>query len=57
LHDALTNLREAGLVPWDWIVDETRSLEDYTGWSSLRAATISCAKHSRLDPWRRPGRR
>jgi hypothetical protein len=31
LHDALTDLREAGHVPWQWIVDETRSLDDFTG--------------------------
>ena len=29
LLDALTHLREAGLVPWDWIVDETRELTWY----------------------------
>jgi hypothetical protein len=31
LIDALTRLREDGRVPWNWIVDETRSLDDYTG--------------------------
>jgi hypothetical protein len=51
LHDALTDLREHGLVPWDWIVDETRSLEDHTGWSSIKAAALSSARHARLDPW------
>src|SRR5438132_14114867 len=33
--DALTLLREAGQIPWDWIVDETRSLDDYTGDSTI----------------------
>jgi hypothetical protein len=51
LHEALTDLREAGLVPWAWLVDETRSFEDYTGWSSVREAAISSVKHARLDPW------
>jgi hypothetical protein len=27
LTDALTHLRELGLVPWDWIVDESRSVD------------------------------
>jgi hypothetical protein len=27
MGDALTDLRENGEVPWDWIADETRSLE------------------------------
>ena len=31
LHDALTALCEIGLVSWEWITDETRSLSDYTG--------------------------
>ena len=31
VSQALTDLRERGLVPWEWIVDETRSVEDYTG--------------------------
>jgi hypothetical protein len=35
LHEALTDLRQAGMIPWDWITDETRSLDDYTGWSSV----------------------
>jgi hypothetical protein len=51
LHDALTDLREAGLVPWGWIADETRSLEDRTGWESIKEAAVSSAKHARLDPW------
>jgi hypothetical protein len=52
LHDALTDLREAGLVPWDWIVDETRSLDDCTGWLNVKQAAITTARHARLDPWR-----
>ena len=37
MPDAITNLRESGDIPWDAIVDETRSLDNYTGWSSLTA--------------------
>ena len=33
--DALTNLRESGQIPWDAIVDETRSLDDFTGFKSI----------------------
>jgi hypothetical protein len=36
MSDALTDLRERGEVPWEWIVDETRALDNYTGASSLR---------------------
>ena len=28
--DAITDLRESGEIPWDAIVDETRSINDYT---------------------------
>ncbi len=35
LHEALTRLREVGVVPWEWITDETRSLSDYTGWPTV----------------------
>jgi hypothetical protein len=36
LHDALTDIREDGRIPWDWIVDETRSIEDYTGYPTIK---------------------
>jgi hypothetical protein len=42
LHDALTDLREDGRVPWDWIADETRSLEDYTGSPIVRQGGTVC---------------
>jgi hypothetical protein len=51
LHVALTDLREEEIIPWDWIIDEIRSLEDYTGWSSLKEAVLSRAEYARLDPW------
>ena len=37
LHDALTDIREDGRIPWNWIVDETRSVEDYTGYPNRQA--------------------
>ena len=53
LIDALTNLREAGQVPWDWIVDETRHVE-----SVWRAKTVAeflkqYVDHGEIviDPW------
>jgi len=52
LHDALTDLRESGQVPWDWIEDETRSLDDHTGWPSLATWATTMVEHTRLDPWR-----
>jgi hypothetical protein len=51
LHVALTQLRESGEVPWDWIVDETRSLDDFTGASSVRDWMLEVLPQARLDPW------
>ena len=41
LHDALIDMREDGRIPWDWIVDETRSLDDYTGYPTDQATACS----------------
>jgi hypothetical protein len=50
--EAITWLRETGLVPWEWIVDRTRHIADHLGWSSLLAAARAVAETARLDPWR-----
>jgi hypothetical protein len=52
LHDALTDLREDGVVPWNWIVDETRSLEDWRGAKSVEQWMLDVLPAARLDPWR-----
>jgi hypothetical protein len=52
LHDALTDIREDGRIPWDWIVDETRSLEDYTGYPTILDGVLATLPHITLDPWR-----
>jgi hypothetical protein len=51
LHDALTDIREDGRVPWNWIVDETRSLDDYTGYPTIREGVLSQLPYLGLDPW------
>jgi hypothetical protein len=51
LHDALTDLREGGQVPWEWIVDETRSLGDYTGFASIKDGALAYLNAIRLDSW------
>ena len=52
LHDALTDIREDGRVPWDWITDETRSLEDYTGYASIKDGVLAKLPYVKIDPWR-----
>jgi hypothetical protein len=49
--DALTDLRENGEIPWDWIVDETRSIEDYTGFPTIKEGALAYLEIIRLDPW------
>ena len=46
LHEALTHLREVGLVPWEWITDETRSLSDYTGWRTVAHWATTMVEHT-----------
>ena len=46
----ITNLRESGDIPWDATVDETRSLDNYTGWSSLTAGLDAYLNAVELDP-------
>jgi hypothetical protein len=53
LCDAIFDLREQGIVPWDWIVDETRALRTYTGKKSVKDWLINVSLHAaKLDPWR-----
>ena len=52
LHDALTDLREDGRVPWNWIVDETRSLDDYSGYPSIKLGVSVMLENIALDPWK-----
>jgi len=40
MNEALMDLRERGDVPWEWIVDETRSHDDYRGASTLLSIII-----------------
>ena len=51
VHDALTDIREDSRVPWDWITDETRSLEDYTGYASVKDGMLAKLPYVNLDPW------
>lgn len=52
LHDALFTLREKEMVPWSWIVDETRSLDSYVGFANVRDGALEELRRIRLDPWR-----
>jgi hypothetical protein len=49
--DALFLLRERGIVPWDWIVDETRSLEQWAYSTTIADYLIDQVDSARLDVW------
>jgi hypothetical protein len=50
-NEALASLREDGEIPWDWIVDETRSIDSYTGYQTIREGTLRLLSVIELDPW------
>jgi hypothetical protein len=52
MQDALTHLRDKGVIPWDWLDDETRKFEDFTGWGSINEWAMTSVPYVRLDPWR-----
>ena len=51
MSDALTQLRDKGEVPWNDIVDETRSLRDFTGSGSVQDWMLEVLPQAKLDPW------
>jgi hypothetical protein len=51
LTDAVTRLRETGLVPWDWIVDDSRSVSGWRSAATVRDFVLESLDRARLDPW------
>lgn len=52
LHDAVTDIREDGRVPWNWIEDETRSLDNYLGDLTIKDGVLNILPGISIDPWR-----
>jgi hypothetical protein len=51
VSDALTQLRESGRVPWEWIVDETRSLDGIYAAASVMEWVGDMLSQARISPW------
>jgi hypothetical protein len=51
VYRLLKEARERGIIPWDWIVDETRELERTSSWSNPRAYAQAVIKSYRRDYW------
>lgn len=47
----LVDAREAGLIPWAWIVDETRSVEGVSTWTDPAQFADSVTRAYRRDKW------
>jgi hypothetical protein len=49
--EAIKDLRECGLVPWSWIVDETRSLHSWRYAKSAYEYVLGTLPEVRIDLW------
>jgi hypothetical protein len=47
----LVAAREEDTIPWDWIVDETREIEQTATWDNPEQYMRACARSYRLDFW------
>jgi hypothetical protein len=52
VYRLLKEAREEGIIPWEWIVDETRELESVQSWSDPTAFMRCASKSYRRDFWR-----
>jgi hypothetical protein len=51
VYRLLKEAREQGVIPWEWIVDETRSLERTSTWSNPAEYARCVARSYRRDFW------
>jgi hypothetical protein len=51
VYRLLKEAREEGIIPWEWIVDETRELERVSTWANPAAYAGAVTKSYRLDFW------
>jgi hypothetical protein len=52
VYRLLKEAREEGVIPWEWIVDETRRLERVPTWSNPAAYARTVARSYRRDFWK-----
>jgi hypothetical protein len=51
VYHMLKEARERGIIPWDWIVDETRAIERVATWADPAAYARCVARSYRRDFW------
>ena len=47
----LTMAREKSIIPWEWIVDESREIEEYATWANPEKYMNQLSRGYRLDFW------
>jgi hypothetical protein len=52
VYRLLKEAREEGTIPWEWIVDETRELEQVATWDDPAAFVRTVARSYRRDFWK-----
>ena len=57
VYRLLKEARERGLIPWPWIVDETRELEQRPSWSDPEEYVAAVSRSYRRDFWQQQPRR
>jgi hypothetical protein len=57
ISKVLTRAREDEFIPWEWIVDSTRSLERVSQWNNPTAFARSVKRQYRRDLWSQQPRR
>jgi hypothetical protein len=51
VYRLLKEAREEGIIPWEWVVDETRELERVATWDNPAAFVRCVARSYRRDFW------
>jgi hypothetical protein len=51
VYRLLKEAREEGIIPWDWIVDESRNLEQVASWDNPAAYMRTASRSYRRDFW------
>lgn len=51
ISDALIDLRQAGMIPWEWIVDETREVTEWQSAATAYEYAMEAAERARIDCW------
>ncbi len=51
VSDALYHVRAVGIIPWDWVVDETRDLTSWAYSDSVYQYVIDDLPSARIDLW------